>query len=484
MVVKIAKSGSNYSGALDYNQKKVNKGEAKIIDSQLILNKDNPEKAAKEFESMTKHYTKRKVMHISISFHPHDKHKLDDEKMAEIGKKYLRKMKMGEQPYITYRHDDTAHPHIHIITSRVNVHTHKMINDSHERRRSMRIAKELEQQYGLVIADKNQGHQASYKELRVEMEAIDKKMKIESDPEKKSNLEAYKKDVQQQIKAIHDVEKRAKEQSAAYRKSYQDIGRAVEKGLSNAPRTIKELNRQMAKDGSDIRIREIGKGIAYFREDETGKTSKLRKGSDFKDTAIDKQGIKYELDSINKNIRGMRNLIQKEQSSTLSGLENSLKKSGVTPKYSLAKKDDKVQLAGMSFEYQGKNYKASSIDKNLSWNKVKDNYSDKDNILVRELLRRIPEKDLTNDELAQRLEWHIQHKIGITAKFKGGRFNFQTVDKSLKKKLNELDNVDLFKAYKKGVESNDVNLAMKNIKSEINKLDRGKGIDRDWGIGR
>ena len=79
---------------------------------------------------------------------------MSNEKMVEITKDYLNKMGYGKQPLVVYRHDDTKHPHVHILTSRVDIGTGKKLPHDHEHRKSKRITDELEVKYDLTISDK------------------------------------------------------------------------------------------------------------------------------------------------------------------------------------------------------------------------------------------------------------------------------------------------------------------------------------------
>lgn len=57
-------------------------------------------------------------------------------------------MGYGNQPFIVYKHGDTCHPHVHIVSVCTNDEGRK-INDSYEHRRSMSACRELEQEFGL-----------------------------------------------------------------------------------------------------------------------------------------------------------------------------------------------------------------------------------------------------------------------------------------------------------------------------------------------
>jgi hypothetical protein len=70
-------------------------------------------------------------------------------KNALRGKAYMDKLGYGNQPYIVLKHSDIKREHLHIISLRVDESGRK-INDSYEVARSMKICKELEQQFNLV----------------------------------------------------------------------------------------------------------------------------------------------------------------------------------------------------------------------------------------------------------------------------------------------------------------------------------------------
>lgn len=60
------------------------------------------------------------VGHISLDFHPDDAPKMTDELMTEVAQDYMRQMGLTNTPYIVVRHYDKAHPHCHIVFSRVD----------------------------------------------------------------------------------------------------------------------------------------------------------------------------------------------------------------------------------------------------------------------------------------------------------------------------------------------------------------------------
>ena len=55
----------------------------------------------------------------------------------------------GDQPYVIFRHDDNARPHIHIVSLRIDEQGRKL-SDYKEWERSTNICRELERKYGLL----------------------------------------------------------------------------------------------------------------------------------------------------------------------------------------------------------------------------------------------------------------------------------------------------------------------------------------------
>ena len=148
-------SGSDFYGVTNYNQKKVNAGKAQILYSTGFLN-NQPQTIATTLNSFNNSRTKKPVFHVSLSYSEKDKPLLTDKKMLQIAKDYLDQMGYGKQPFILYRHDDTKHPHVHIVTTRVDIEKGKRLPAYNEGRKSKTITDKLEIKYGLTISDKQQ----------------------------------------------------------------------------------------------------------------------------------------------------------------------------------------------------------------------------------------------------------------------------------------------------------------------------------------
>ena len=156
MIAKISAT-ENLGGAIGYNFKKVEKGEASILLAQgLFQNKEGTYTMAEVFADMQavipeKCRTKKTVFHCSLNPHPDEK--LSDETLMQITKEYMEALGYGNQPYIVFKHNDIAREHIHIVSLRVDSRGQK-INDKFEKRRSKQITDALEKRFGLIPSSK------------------------------------------------------------------------------------------------------------------------------------------------------------------------------------------------------------------------------------------------------------------------------------------------------------------------------------------
>ena len=156
MIAKIS-STENLGGALGYNFKKVEKGEASILLAQgLYQNKEETYTMTEVFTDMQalipeKYRTKKMVFHCSLNPHPDEK--LSNETLTQIAREYLETLGYGKQPYIVFKHNDITREHIHIVSLRVDSEG-KKINDKFEKRRSKQITDTLERKYNLIPSSK------------------------------------------------------------------------------------------------------------------------------------------------------------------------------------------------------------------------------------------------------------------------------------------------------------------------------------------
>ena len=156
MIAKISAT-ENLGGALGYNFKKVEKGEASILlAAELYQDREGRytmEDVLADMEALIpkKCRTKKTVFHCSLNPHPDEK--LSDETLTQIAKEYMETLGYARQPYIVFKHNDIAREHIHIVSLRVDSKGRK-INDKYEGRRSKKITDALEKKYNLIPSSK------------------------------------------------------------------------------------------------------------------------------------------------------------------------------------------------------------------------------------------------------------------------------------------------------------------------------------------
>ena len=156
MIAKIS-STENLGGALGYNFKKVEKGEASILlAAELYQDREGRYTMEDVFADMEALIpkncrTKKTVFHCSLNPHPDEK--LSNEQLVQIAKEYMEALGYGNQPYIVFKHNDIAREHIHIVSLRVESRGRK-INDKFEKRRSKKITDALERKYSLIPSSK------------------------------------------------------------------------------------------------------------------------------------------------------------------------------------------------------------------------------------------------------------------------------------------------------------------------------------------
>ncbi|GHT07002.1 hypothetical protein FACS189440_08660 [Bacteroidia bacterium] len=113
------------------------KNKESIIDSFIAQSKINP--------------ISKPVAHISLDFSVQDKGRLTNSVMLMIAAEYMKKMGYNNTQFIIARHNDTDHPHIHLVINRID-NDGKRISDKNEKLRSTKICMELTKKYGLYIA--------------------------------------------------------------------------------------------------------------------------------------------------------------------------------------------------------------------------------------------------------------------------------------------------------------------------------------------
>jgi len=149
--------GKSIATVLNYNEKKLKLGNAECLQAFNFLK--DVEKL--DFDDKLWHFkrlislnerTKLNSFHVSLNFHPSEK--LSNEQLGEITRVYMRKIGFGDQPILVYRHFDAAHPHVHILSTSIQENGKRIPLYCNDLIHSLKAAKEIETEFGLVQADR------------------------------------------------------------------------------------------------------------------------------------------------------------------------------------------------------------------------------------------------------------------------------------------------------------------------------------------
>jgi len=158
MVVRII-SGKSIRGLLNYNERKVEGGQAELLMASRFgseLDDLGFNQKLNRFEHLTdlNSRVKTNALHIMLNFAPEEKP--TDEILQQIAAAYMERIGFGDQPYLVYRHHDAAHSHLHIVTTNIQPDGKRIAVHNLGRTLSEQTRKELEQEFGLVKADGRQ----------------------------------------------------------------------------------------------------------------------------------------------------------------------------------------------------------------------------------------------------------------------------------------------------------------------------------------
>ncbi len=156
MVAKIT-SPNSIKRALNYNEKKVQKGIASCIYAGNFLadasrlNFYDKLQRFQDLISLNTRAQKSNTLHISLNFHPSEN--LNQNDLQEIAKKYIEKIGFEIQPYLVYEHQDAAHQHIHIVTTNIQSDGKRIDTFNIGRLKSEAARREIEKEFNLIRAD-------------------------------------------------------------------------------------------------------------------------------------------------------------------------------------------------------------------------------------------------------------------------------------------------------------------------------------------
>ncbi|HLP38946.1 relaxase/mobilization nuclease domain-containing protein [Lacibacter sp.] len=158
MVAKITIPRS-IEAALNYNEKKVQKGSAVCLQAVNYLQESGEinfyqKLAGFEQRNSLNERAMTKTLHVSLNFDPSENH--HENKLLQIAADYMHKIGFGGQPYLVYKHEDAGHPHIHIVSTTIKADGSRINTHNIGRNQSEKARKEIEATYGLVRAERQQ----------------------------------------------------------------------------------------------------------------------------------------------------------------------------------------------------------------------------------------------------------------------------------------------------------------------------------------
>ena len=119
------------------------------------------------------------VWHTALSFHEADKPKLTDGKLIRLAEEYMRELRLEPDnvQWLLVKHNDTAHPHVHLLMSRVDF-AGRTIDKSFCKARSRQAALRIARRHELTVSTDRQQQKRQYgKPVTNEQEQFQQKIR-------------------------------------------------------------------------------------------------------------------------------------------------------------------------------------------------------------------------------------------------------------------------------------------------------------------
>jgi hypothetical protein len=157
MVAKID-TNNRLDKSLNYNEQKVAQDDARLILVSGFLKEKEQLNFYEKMERLERYNTLNdrsavNTLHAKISFDPSEKETLTDEKMAKIAERYMEGIGFKDQPYLVYRHVDTAVPHMHIVSTLIDKEGDRIRDYKIGELKSEPTRQAIEVEFGLVKAN-------------------------------------------------------------------------------------------------------------------------------------------------------------------------------------------------------------------------------------------------------------------------------------------------------------------------------------------
>ena len=182
--------GNGVRGLLNYISSKDN---ALLIATNL--EGSTPREFAKQIGEVRKLYPRNHIAQpvAHIPFRPAPGEDLTDEEWQEVADIVLERLGYSNSPYAAYLHNHGDGRHLHIATYRVTFEG-RLVSDSNDRYKAMEISRELEQRFGLTVAE-------ARRPKRLTRPEIERRLR---NPERESMLDALREGIDQAA-STHDT---------------------------------------------------------------------------------------------------------------------------------------------------------------------------------------------------------------------------------------------------------------------------------------
>ena len=152
MIVKVLKSKSSSRSVIDYNEKKVEEGDACVLSYKNLDSGDRLtiEDTILRYESnpAVSERTRSRSFHMTAGPGPGEE--LTHEEMTEVIDRLMAAIGYKDQPYVIYQHNDIEREHYHIVSTKIDA-SGKVINDSFVGRTIFNELTRLGREYGFAV---------------------------------------------------------------------------------------------------------------------------------------------------------------------------------------------------------------------------------------------------------------------------------------------------------------------------------------------
>jgi len=154
-MLAIVKSAKSVRASLKYNEQKVEQRQARLLDAHNFWQEKEeltPRDKWQRFNDLStlNQRSQKHSVHITLNFPTKDD--LSDRKMTEIATAFMERIGFAEQPWLTYRHLDAGHPHMHIVSTNIRPDGSRIPNDLRSPAHLKQICFTMEEEYRLAPA--------------------------------------------------------------------------------------------------------------------------------------------------------------------------------------------------------------------------------------------------------------------------------------------------------------------------------------------